>query len=167
MKKKYCIILKGYQSANIHFPLYKFNIIQGESEYRPYHSLINNDIIFKEIEEFYEHPKIDSVQVSIMEEQEDGTFDETAWWHDKGKMRAMLKYHLQKDIQLDFSGHERIKGMLTEVKDNSFNVQLLKGNEIYSVEFLYSDVATDKHLLLDNELDMRENSYWKIDKSKL
>lgn len=162
MKRKYCIVIKGYWSANIHFPLYKFNIIQGESEYRPYHSLIDNDVIFKEIEKFYENPKVDSVQVTTMEEEEDGTFYETAWWHNKGKMRAMLKYHLQKDIWLAFSGHEKIKGMLTEIKDNSFNVQLSQGSDIHSVEFLYSDVATDKHMLLDGELDMRANSYWKI-----
>ena len=166
MKRKYCIIIKGYQSANIQFPLCKFNIIQGESEYKPYHSLIDNDVIFKEIEKFYEHPKVDSVQIATIEEQEDGTFYEETWWHDKYKMRAMLEYRLQKDIYLDFSGRERIKGTLTAVYDNSFSVQWSQGNDIYSIEFLYSDVATDKHLLLDDELDMRGNSYWKIYQQK-
>ncbi len=107
MKRKYCVVIKGYQSANIHFSLCKFNIIQGESEYRSYHSLLDNDVIFQQIEEFYENPKVDSVRVTTMEEEEDGTFYETAWWHNKGKMRAMLKYHLQKDIWLAFSGHEK------------------------------------------------------------
>lgn len=162
MKRKYYIIIRGYQSANIHFPLFEFNILQGKSEYKPGKPLVDDSVIYKQIEEFYQNPKVDSVRVTTIEEEEDGTFDETAWWHNKGKMRAMLKYHLQKDIWLAFSGHEKIKGMLTEIKDNSFNVQLSQGSDIHSVEFLYSDVATDKHMLLDGELDMRANSYWKI-----
>lgn len=162
MKRKYCIIIKGYQSANIDFPLHKFNIIRGESEYKPYHSLINNDIIFEEIEECYTNSKVDAVEISTMEEQEDGTFYETMWWHDKRRMRAMLEYRLQKEIWLDFSGHERIKGTLTKLTNDAFGVQLIQGNDIYSVVFLYSDVASYKHLLLDDELDMRGNSYWKI-----
>lgn len=143
--------------------MFKFNILQGESEYKPGKSLVDDSVIYKQIEEFYQNPKVDSVRVTTIEEEEDGTFYETAWWHDKGKMRAMLKHRLQKDIWLNFSGHARIKGRLTAVNDDSFNVQLLRGNDIYSVAFRYSDVSTDKHLLLDDELDMKSDSYWKID----
>lgn len=126
MKRKYCVVIKGYRSANIHFPLCKFNIIQGESEYRPYHSLIDNDVIFQQIEEFYENPNVDSVQVTTMEEQEDGTFEETAWWKDNKPFFA----NVVKDYEDSFEYCFLNASDLADIATNILNAKLHGSNII-------------------------------------